>query len=40
MDVQNLKLFQNPAISYKHHYENDVIFPASLFSGVVRTLIA
>ena len=40
MDVQNLKLFQNPAIYCKYHYGNDVIIPAELFSGRVRTLIA
>ena len=35
MYVQNLKLFQNPAI----YYGNDVIIPANLFFGRVRTLI-
>ena len=33
MHVQNLKLFQNSAIL--HHYGNDVIIPANLFSGHV-----
>ena len=33
MYVQNLKLFQNPAILY--HYGNDVMIPANLFSGHV-----
>ena len=32
MHIQNLKLFQNPAIYYSHHHGNDVIIPASLYS--------
>ena len=39
MHVQNLKLFQNHAHYYLSHYGNDVIIPANLFSGHVRTLI-
>ena len=33
MHVQNLKLFQNLAIYYKHHHGNDVIILADLFLG-------
>ena len=39
MHVQNLKLFKNPAIYYLNHHGNDVILPANLFSGHLRTLI-
>ena len=39
MHVENLKLFQNPAIYYLHYHENDVIIPGNLFFGHVRTLI-
>ena len=36
MHIKNLILFQNPAIYYLHHHENDVIIPANLFSDRVQ----
>ena len=40
MHIENLQLFQNPAIYYpiKHGYGNGVILPANLFSYQFRTL--